>query len=151
MLVRAGVILTFLMTGAWIAYTDIQKQKIYNEAVAALLVPAIVSFFVFPEITPGSRIAGGVSVSGLMLLISLFRPGAFGGGDIKFAVPLGLFLGLRRMLYTGGIAVFLAAFLVVCRIICQTHKEPRKQLSGRQSSLPFGPAMYIGGILSWFV
>ena len=151
MLVRAGVILTFLITGAWITYTDIRKQKIYNEAVAVLLVPAIVSFFAFPEISPGSRLAGGISVSGLMLLICLLSPGAFGGGDIKFAVPLGLFLGSRRMLLAGGIAVFLAAFRVIGRMIYQKCKEPRKPLADLESTLPFGPAMYIGGILSWFV
>ena len=93
---KAVIMGTFLIICMIISYIDIQKQTIYNEAVAALFVPAIVSFFVFPEITPLSRILGAVSISGLMLLVSVLKPGAFGGGDIKMMIPVGLFLGLRN-------------------------------------------------------
>ena len=72
------------------AIMDIQKQKIYNETVAVLFVPAIVSFFVFPELGIISRLLGAISVSGIMLLMCLCLPGVFGGGDIKFMVPVGL-------------------------------------------------------------
>ena len=75
---RAGVIVTFTIICAIIAWMDIQKQKIYNEAVAVLFVPAIVSFFVFPEIPIASRFLGAVSVSSIMLLVSVISPGTFG-------------------------------------------------------------------------
>ena len=71
------------------AIMDIQKQKIYNETVAVLFVPAIVSFFVFPEVSMISRLLGAVSVSGIMLLICLLVPRAFGGGDIKLLSAIG--------------------------------------------------------------
>lgn len=140
-LVRVLVISTFLIICALISYIDIQKQTIYNEAVAALFVPAIVSFFVFSEISMVSRLLGAVSVSGLMLVISLLRPGAFGGGDIKLMVPVGLFLGLDRTLAAGIFAVFIGGIWGAVVLV-----RGRGRLCGRTS--PFGPALCLGSVLA---
>lgn len=130
---RAGVIFTFTIICAIIAWMDIQKQKIYNEAVAVLFVPAIVSFFVFTEPPIMSRVLGAVSVSGIMLLASLISPGAFGGGDIKMMVPVGLFLGLERTLVAGLVALVLGA------VWCLFHLFRRKRFA-------FGPALCLGSV-----
>lgn len=130
---RAGVMFTFTIICAVIAWMDIQKQKIYNEAVAVLFVPAIVSFFVFPELPIMSRVLGAVSVSGIMLLASLISPGAFGGGDIKMMVPVGLFLGLQRTLVAGLVALVLGA--VWCLVHCF-----------RSRRFAFGPALGLGSV-----
>ena len=110
MLMRAGLYVTFTIICMAIAIIDIQKQKIYNETVAVLFVPAIVSFFVCPEIGVVSRLMGAVSVSGIMLVMCLLIPGAFGGGDIKLMVPVGLFLGLERTAVADVLAVLLGGF-----------------------------------------
>ena len=110
------------------AIIDIQKQKIYNETVAALFVPAIVSFFVFPELGIISRLLGAVAVSGIMLSICICAPGAFGGGDIKFMVPVGLMLGVERTMLAGMVAVFLAgswSILLVMRGKILKFQYPR--------------------------
>lgn len=130
---RAGVIVTFTIICAIIAWMDIQKQKIYNEAVAVLFVPAIVSFFVFPEIPIASRFLGAVSVSGIMLLVSLISPGAFGGGDIKMMVPIGLFLGVKRTIVAGIVALFAGA------VWCLVHRFRHKRFA-------FGPALGLGSV-----
>ena len=130
---RAGVIFTFTIICAVIAWMDIQKQKIYNEAVAVLFVPAIVSFFVFPEFPIMSRVLGAVSVSGVMLLVSLISPGAFGGGDIKMMVPVGLFLGVERTLVAGLVA------LVLGGVWCLVHRF-------RSRRFAFGPALGLGSV-----
>ena len=142
---KAVLMGTFLIICVIISYIDIQKQTIYNEAVAALFVPAIVSFFVFPEITPLSRMLGAVSVSGLMLFISMLKPGAFGGGDIKMMIPIGLFLGLEKTLIAWILAVFIEALLIVWKLI-------RKAFIYSESSgkLPFGPALCLGSVIAMF-
>ena len=132
---HAGVIFTFTILCAIIAWMDIQKQKIYNEAVAVLFVPAIVSFFVFPELPIMSRVLGAVSVSGIMLLVSVIRLGAFGGGDIKMMVPVGLFLGLERTLVAGLVALLLGA------VWCLVHRF-------RSRRFAFGPALVLGSVTS---
>ena len=143
--IKMLVISTFLITCAIIAYTDIQKQTIYNEAVAVLLVPAIVSFFVFPEIGVASRLLGAASVSGMMLLMSLLIPGAFGGGDIKLMVPVGLFLGFQRTLLAGMLAVLsggLWAIVVLVRRYFRRHAID----TACGMKFPFGPVLCIGSM-----
>ena len=115
---------------------DIQKQKIYNETVAVLFVPAIVSFFVFPEISMISRLLGAITVSGSMLLICLFTPGAFGGGDIKFMIPVGVMLGLKGSLFAAMLAIFFAGGW--CLVIV-----------GRgEKKFSFGPALCVGSFMA---
>ena len=111
---------------------DIQKQKIYNETVAALFAPAIVSFFVFPEISWISRLLGAMIVSGSMLLISLLSNGAFGGGDIKFMIPVGVMLGLKGVWYAWILAIFVSGGW--CLVI----------LGSGVKKFSFGPALCIG-------
>ena len=127
--------ITFGMICMVTAIIDIQKQKIYNETVAALFAPAIVSFFVFPEISWISRLLGAMIVSGSMLLISLLVPRAFGGGDIKFMIPVGLMLGLEGALYAGMLAVFLAC--IWCFWI----------LGRGEKEISFGPALCMGSFV----
>ena len=135
-LAKTCIMLTFLIICAVIAWIDIQKQKIYNEAVAALFVPAIVSFFVFPEMSPGSRLLGALSVSGIMLFICLIRPGAFGGGDIKLMMPVGLYLGLERTLAAGCLAVCIGVIWGLAAAF------------KRQKRFPFGPSLCLGAAIA---
>ena len=115
---------------------DIQKQKIYNETVAVLFVPAIVSFFVFPEIGMVSRLLGAITVSGSMLLISLLFHGAFGGGDIKFMIPVGFMLGLKGTVCAFVLAIFLAGGW--CFVI----------LVKGEKRFSFGPALCMGSFMA---
>lgn len=132
---RAGVIVTFTIICAVIAWIDIQKQKIYNEAVAVLFVPAIVSFFVFPEVHMVSRIWGAVSVSGIMLMVCFIKAGAFGGGDIKMMIPAGLFLGLEKTLVAGVLALAIGLPFSFVNWLRGKH-------------FPFGPSLCLGSVIS---
>ena len=152
---RAGVFFTFSIICAVIAWMDIQKQKIYNEAVAVLFVPAIVSFFVFPELPIMSRVLGAVFVSGIMLLASLISPGAFGGGDIKMMVPVGLFLGLERTLVAGLIALAvegILCFIMLLKSMCRKYKSKSEAENVLRKvfciHLPFAPALCLGSVTS---
>ena len=150
---RAGVIFTFTIICAAIAWVDIQKQKIYNEAVAVLLVPAIVSFFVFPEVSAVSRISAAISVSGIMLMAGLISPGAFGGGDIKMMVPVGLFLGMKRTLVAGMIALVLEGIWTFWILLKSVHAKRGREGENRdvlqnlgKKQIAFGPALCMGSI-----
>ena len=83
---------------------------------------------------------GAVSVSGIMLLICLCVPGAFGGGDIKFMVPAGLMLGLEGSMLAGMLAVFLAGIWGI-----------RLVIRGKGLKFPFGPALCIGSFVALMV
>lgn len=97
-------------------------------------------------------LAGALSGGGVMLLIAVFSRGGLGGGDVKFAAALGLWLGWQQTLLAlllafvvGGLA---GGLLVLAGI------------KGRRDFIPFGPFMaggafagllYGGPLLGWYL
>ncbi|MEI6287089.1 MAG: prepilin peptidase [Bacillota bacterium] len=82
---------------------------------------------------------GGATGFGLMLLIFLLSRGGMGGGDVKFALVLGMWLGWKMVLLSllfafiiGGIA---GIMLMLLRI--KTRKDP----------VPFGPFMAVSALI----
>lgn len=77
--------------------------------------------------------AGAAILGGLYALIRLVRPDGMGGGDVKLAVLLGLFLGDVGWgaLAVGGFAAFLAAAIYAL-------------LARRRGAIAFGPWMIAG-------
>lgn len=179
LLTEAVIILTILFISIYIAFVDIQKNLIYDEAILALSVPAIASFCVWPEIELVSRIAGGLLISGMMLAIAIACPGGFGGGDIKLMVPLGFWLGLSKAVLTGMLAVFIEGVWYCAWCLVWVIKQRRKTIresrrmtkhqiqrmdesahifhmvgtvsgiTDHRRKLPFGPALCIGAWVSY--
>ena len=69
--------------------------------------------------------------------ICICVPGAFGGGDIKFTVPVGLMLGVERTMLAGMVAVFLAGSWSILLV-----------MRGKILKFPFGPALCIGSFVA---
>lgn len=91
-------------------------------------------------VSPLDMIIGSLTGGGLLLLIAIASRGGMGGGDIKFAAALGLWMGWKLTLLTlflsfifggiGGLAVLLT------------------KLKGRKDYIPFGPFIAFGAFLS---
>ena len=78
------------------------------------------------------------------LLIFLISKGAwFGFGDVKLAAFLGLFLGFPKIVVALYVAFLTGAFVSLILIVLG-----KKKLRG--STVPFGPFMVIGTILTFF-
>ena len=75
-----------------------------------------------------------------MLAIAVVSRGGMGGGDIKLAAFMGLFLGPRLV----GLALFLA-FLVGGLVGIALLVSGKK---GRKDAVPFGPYLALGGVLA---
>lgn len=96
---------------------DFDTMTIPNGLIIALMVPALVSFFVFPQVGILSRFIGLFAISLPMLVLTLFIPEAFGGGDIKLIAVAGFMLGWQNtllatffaLLFGGAVAVYLLA------------------------------------------
>jgi prepilin signal peptidase PulO-like enzyme (type II secretory pathway) len=78
---------------------------------------------------------------GPLFLISLFKQGDMGGGDVKLAALMGLFLGLPVLLalfigFLTGAIVGISLALLQKRSI----KEP----------IAFGPFLALGGLITFF-
>lgn len=93
------------------AVKDLQTHQIEDKIPISLSVLALISCWLFPEITVIDRIFGVIAVSLPMTLLAMKIPGAFGGGDIKLMAACGLFLGVRDIVTAMILAVFFGRFL----------------------------------------
>ncbi len=89
-----------------VAFIDADTMEIPDGLLAALLVPTLLSVFVFPQMTLFDRVMGFFAVSLPLLLLTLAVPGAFGGGDIKLMAVCGFLTGWKLCLLSFGLAVF---------------------------------------------
>jgi leader peptidase (prepilin peptidase) / N-methyltransferase len=96
-------------------------------------------------------LSAGLAFSGFLLLIwHVTRGKGMGFGDVKLAIPLGIFLGPGKAFVAASLAFFIGAAvaLVIVGI---------RRLSGRgpavtmKSEIPFGPFMAIGALLAHFI
>ena len=125
-------------------FIDLDHMIIPNELVIAGLVGGIVLFvlrFWFSDsLLDGaswySPLLGMVGTSGLLLIIALigmavYGTDAFGMGDIKIFLPIGLTLGLKLSVLSLIFSVFIGGFAGLFLIITG--------LKNRKSHIPFAP------------
>ncbi len=122
-----------------IFFSDLQYQIIPDEI---LVVFALFSVpFVF--ISPLSHIGGAIILFGIFQFIHTATKGkAMGYGDVKFALVIGLFQGLKL----GGLSVYFSFLLggIVGIILVIFHKKKPK------SVIAFGPFLVVGLLLTIF-
>lgn len=80
------------------------------------------------------RLLGLVGVSGLLLCLTLFRPGAFGGGDVKLTALTGFLLGWRLSWYAFAVSIFSAGVYVLWKLLRKKWTEAARSRSGRFSA-----------------
>jgi leader peptidase (prepilin peptidase)/N-methyltransferase len=146
-------------------FIDLDHMIIPNELVIAGLIGGVV-FFVLrfwynDTLLDGARwyspILGMVVTSGFLLLVAIigkliYGGDAFGMGDVKIFLPIGLILGLKLGIMALVFSIFVGGISGLILII--TRKKERK------SQIPFGPFIVIGsflsilfghGSLSWYI
>ena len=117
-----------------ITMIDFDTMTIPNGLVIALMVPALVSFFFFPQVELLSRVIGMVVVSLPMLVITLFISEAFGGGDIKLMAVAGFLLGWPNTLLATFIGLVLGGVVAVSLLAKKT----------KDKHMAFGPYLCVG-------
>lgn len=117
-----------------ITMIDFDTMTIPNGLVIALMVPALASFFIFPEVGLLSRVIGIVVISLPMLVLTLFVPDAFGGGDIKLMAVAGFMLGWGNTLLAAFIGILLGGAVAVVLLVKKTADK----------HMAFGPYLCIG-------
>lgn len=131
---RAVVLFSLLIPAAVI---DLKYKIIPDKLNLAGLILGIPLIFQSREVL-FSGIAGFFAGGGLLLLIAVTSRGCMGGGDIKLAAVMGLFLGWKYLLA----ALFLAfAAGGVLGIIIVLLKMKRMK-----DAVPFGPYLALGAV-----
>lgn len=78
----------------------------------------------------------------LLLIIAVLSKGGMGGGDIKLAAVMGLYLGLKSVAVALMLAFLLGGLIGVLLLLTG--------IKGRKDPVPFGPFLAIGAILASF-
>lgn len=134
-------------------FIDLEHMIIPNELVIAGLIGGIALFvlrFWFDDALVGdsqwySPILGMLATSGFLLLVALiglaiYGTDAFGMGDVKIFLPIGLILGLKLSVISLVFSIFIGGITGLFLIITG--------LKHRKSHIPFGPFIVMGTFLS---
>lgn len=121
------------------ALQDIERMQISDGCCVAICAAAVPAMITMPEIPLEARLAGAVCVSAPMLVLTVLRRGAFGGGDIKLMAAGGFFLGWRITVIAALLAVFLGG--LYCGYLLIVKKAERN------SHFAFGPFLCMGMML----
>ena len=121
----------FFILMVLVTIADIRTMEIPDGLVLAVLVLGILAAVLVKNITLWERVAGFAGVSLPLLVITLFAPGAFGGGDIKLMAAGGFFLGFRLTLLGFVVAVLAGAVYGVWLLM--------KKKKAKNESFAFGP------------
>jgi len=149
----AGTFATIFLA---LTFTDLERRLIPNRVVYPSLLLAAAFSWVWPDNSVAELFAGGlfaVAIAAVLVLLSLpFGADAFGWGDAKMIVLMGLVLGMPSAvvaLFVGTVAAgAVAAVLMLAR------------LRGRRDYIPHGPFLALGAVIglwwgqelwSWYV
>lgn len=127
--------------GVQLARIDISLRLLPNPLVLSLLLGGFLCFLAaaagaqeWTGLVRGS--AGAAILSVTYMILALISPQGMGMGDVKFAAPVGLYLGYlgwNQLIY-GGLIGFILNGIVTLILVGNKHAEPA-------SEVPHGPSM----------
>lgn len=126
-----------------IAWEDARTRHIRGRWILLYGVLGIWNEWLEKGIDLGESAAGFLSVSSVLVLVNLLRPGSFGGGDIKLTAVAGTVLGWERNFAAFAMAMWLSG--IFCAVMLAARRMTRK------STIPLGPflcAGILGGTMS---
>lgn len=140
--IRAVVDFFVLCILVCVLFIDLDTYEIPNGLNLLLIIPCIISLFLFKEIVWYERVIGFFVISLPMYLVDKFVPTAFGGGDIKLIAVCGFYLGWKVTLIAMFACILLSGVYVLYLLIAKKIK------SG--AHIAYGPFLSIGVALSLF-
>ena len=102
---RIFLTFVFLFLLAAAARSDLKERRIPDIVSAGIMLTGIAAVWWMPETGIWQRITGMLAVSVPLLIVTMIKQGAFGGGDIKLLAAGGLFLGADAVLEAFFIAM----------------------------------------------
>ena len=135
----AGVFCAFLF---WIAIIDYEQGFIFNRVLLVLAAVGLLTMFFAGQLSLPEMLAGFLLGGSPLLLLYLLLPGSIGGGDVKFAAVLGLWMGTLPILLALWLAFCFGAICGICLLMAgrKSRKDP----------IPFGPFLSLGAAAAYF-
>ncbi|MDP4178443.1 MAG: A24 family peptidase [Bacillota bacterium] len=122
-----------------VSFIDLIHNIIPNKLLLIAFILGIVLVFIW-NITLLDALLGMLA-GGIILFIMGLVPKSIGGGDIKLMFVLGLFLGLRRVMYSLMFSFILAAIISLILLV--------SRIKGLKEHIPLGPFLAIGSFAAF--
>lgn len=141
--IAGGVFATLFLT---LTMTDIERRLLPNRIIYPSILLALALSWIWPDASVPEILAGGLA--GLALGIGLyvvslpFGRGAFGMGDVKMILLIGLVVGPASLL-VGVLVGSVLAGLVAATLILG-------RLKSRTDYMPHGPFLALGAVIALF-
>ncbi|MFQ5795505.1 MAG: prepilin peptidase [Candidatus Bipolaricaulia bacterium] len=133
-LISALIVVTFI---------DLEFKRIPNWITFPGILLGLLSTLWLGDISIWTALASAVAGGGLLWALGVLYKGGMGGGDIKLAAMLGAFLGWQNLFITLLIASVVGS--VIGGILIARGK------AGRRATVPFGPFLSLGAIVTLLV
>ncbi len=125
-----------------IAIIDYEQGFIFNRVLLALAATGVLAMLLVGQLSLADMMAGFFLGGSPLLLLYLLLPGSLGGGDVKFAAVLGLWLGSLPVLLGLWLAFCFGAIGGICLLL--TGRKSRKD------PIAFGPFLSLGAAAAYF-
>ena len=125
-----------------LAFTDLERRLLPNRVVYPSILLAAAMCWAWPEVSVAQVFGGGAAALAITAVLYLAGRGAFGFGDVKLSVLMGLVVGFPSVLvgvFMGAVAagVFVLP-LVLLRVL------------DRRDYIAYGPFIAIGAVIALF-
>jgi len=131
-----------------ISLTDFRYQVVPDRLTLPGICVGLLIAAISAHISLADAVVGGVAGFGILYILAwagdkILKKESMGGGDIKLAAMLGVFLGWQQL----GLTVFLAAASAIAYLLL------RRLITGAavRSRLPFGPFLAWCGICAFVI
>jgi leader peptidase (prepilin peptidase) / N-methyltransferase len=136
-----GLVLVLLLVP--ITLIDLEHQLIPSKIVRPGAVAALALVLLLDRGNLLEHVIAGAAAYALFDVVAFLRPGGMGGGDVRLAGMLGLFLGTAVV--PALFIAFLSGSLVGGVVLAR-----RGIADGRKTKVPFGPFLALGGAVAIF-
>jgi len=136
-LAKALILTSFFIV---ITFIDYDHQLILDKVLLCLSGAGVVINLYTGSVGIVDMLIASLIGGGLLLIIALLSGGGMGGGDIKFAVALGLCFGWQSLLLTLLLSFIFGGVGGVLLLITK--------LKGRKDFIPFGPFIALGALFT---
>lgn len=126
-----GVILTGLITGIFFIILELIFKISFLSIKGTIFAKFLSSLY-------GLFIGGG-----FFFIITLFFPKGMGGGDVKLAALIGLFLGWQKTIVGLFAGIVIGGIFAIILLVFK--------IKGRKDPIPFGPFLTLGGLIGLFL
>ncbi len=121
-----------------ITIIDLQHYIIPDKLTVFALAGGVVLNVFTHDLTLVSSLLGLTSAAAFLLVLAFISRGGMGGGDIKFAAVIGLFLGWPNGLFAIFLGCMLAGLVGIVLLLTR--------IKGRKDAIPFGPFLCAGAL-----